>query len=124
MQSLVIAGLRQCYLRPVIWLYVFSLSVGLTLGVPTILQATDAGPRRSTAPVAEPAPARPRFGLFAFFGFALSVFGTTGLVITAFAPGRLATLIAALTLGLAAGAVHPELLAGLSRRAGGDPARH
>lgn len=91
-----------------IWIYVFALAVGLMLIVPTLLQAFD---RRRADGEAVGSDA----GLFEFTAFAATMFGASGLIVERFEPSRATSLIVALTLGLAAGAIHPEVLAQLSR---------
>jgi hypothetical protein len=108
---------------PLIWLYACALTTGLILAVPTVLQALDRRPpgeqRRGDNPYdridSTTPPGEQRTGLFEFGGFAATVLGVSGLLITPFDVGPASTLIASLTLGLAAGAIHPEILHALSR---------
>ena len=107
-----------------IWLYIFALTAGLMMIVPTVLQALDgptvdaddgddADERGEEAPEAA---SRPTPGMFEFAAFTATTFAAAGLVVGLFEPGRGTTLIAALALGFAAGAIHPEILALLARR--------
>lgn len=98
------------------WLYLFAATVGTILIVPTVLQAID---RRNSRPESHdderPSHRRPDAGVLEFAAFAATTFGVTGLVVMQFEPGRLTTLIASLSLGMASGALHPEILGALSR---------
>ena len=99
------------------WLYVCATTIGLMLIVPTVLQAIDRrepASQESLAKTPASASARP-ISPFEFAAFAATTFGVAGLIIAEFEPGPWMTLIAAATLGLAAGAVHPEVLSALAR---------
>ena len=96
-----------------IWIYVLTGTIGLVLIVPPVFQALD----RRVAPGAAPDPpaATARIQPYEFAAFALTAFGVAGTIITQFDAGARSTFIAALTLGLAAGALHIEVLAALGR---------
>ena len=78
-----------------VWVYVLLTTVGVVAIVPTVLRAIDGhAPELVTGFT----------GFVGFFG------GITGLLARQVDVPGLATLIAAAAIGLAAGALHPELL--------------
>lgn len=101
------------------WLFAMATTAGLIIGVPTVLQAIDGtteshdGPQDTTD---DPAlPNRHTAGsLSAFAAFALIAGGIGGLVALAFEPANWIALTVAACLGLAAGALHPEVLHALA----------
>jgi len=76
-------------------------TTGVILGTPVLFQALDG--------------TRERAGLTSFAAAALTVGGLGGLLALAFGPTDVIALVVALCLGLAGGAMHPELLASLGK---------
>ena len=95
-------------------------TTGVILGTPVLFQAvTGAAPaahlvRDATDPE-ESLPLAQRAGLTSFAAAALTVGGLGGLLALAFDPTDVIALVVALCLGLAGGALHPELLAALGK---------
>ena len=83
------------------WVYLLLLTTGVVLTVPAIMRALDG--------ITEPP-------IASAVGFTTLTAGVAGLLLIQFGLGGVITFIAALALGLAAGALHPELLDGLRRR--------
>jgi Na+(H+)/acetate symporter ActP len=81
--------------------YLLLLTTGVVLTVPAIMRALDG--------ITEPP-------IATAVGFTTLMAGMAGLLLIQFGLGGVITFIAALALGLAAGALHPELLDGLRRR--------
>lgn len=81
-----------------LWIYVLLTTVGFVAIVPTVLRAIDG----HAADV-----------VTGFIGFVGLVGGLTGLFCRQAGVGGLATFVAAAALGLAAGALHPEVLSNL-----------
>ena len=81
------------------WIYILVATAGLVPLVPALLRATER--------VVTPGPST-------FAGFALTGFGLTGALATQLPTSTTEALIAALAVGLAAGAVHPEILGALN----------
>ena len=77
------------------WVYVLTTTAGVVAIVPIILRAIDRHPPELVTGF---------IGFVGFFG------GVTGLLTRQTGAGGLATFIAAAAVGLAAGALHPELL--------------
>lgn len=77
------------------WVYLVLITIGIVAMVPTVLQATDLHQRDAKQ---------------GFVAFVALVTGAVGLLLIQFDVPLVATLVAALALGLAAGFVHPELL--------------
>ena len=83
-----------------LWIYVLLTTVGVVAIVPTVLRAIDGKPADTVT------------GIVGFVGL---VSGLTGLFCRQVGVDSLATFVAAAALGLAAGALHPELLSMLRR---------
>lgn len=81
-----------------LWIYVLLTTVGVVTIVPTILRAIDGAPADVVT---------------GFTGFVGLIGGLTGLFCRRSGDGGWATFVAASALGLAAGALHPELLSHL-----------
>jgi len=81
-----------------LWVYVLLLTVGVVAIVPAVLRAIDGQPSAVT---------------MGFAGFAGLFGGATGLVARQATSNGVAAFIAAAAIGLAAGALHPEVLAAL-----------
>lgn len=84
-----------------VWFYIVIAVVGIVVLVPTVLQSIDGVPPHLA---------------YGFIGFAATTFGVAGAVVSQFPTGPGMNLIAAIALGLAAGAVHPEVTTWLARR--------
>ena len=87
-------------------------TAGVILGTPVLFQALDG----TYAAPEETLPIAPRAGLVSFAAAALTVGGLGGLLALAFGPTDLIALVVAVCLGLAGGALHPELLGALRQR--------
>ena len=86
---------RTGSLLGVTWVYLLLATAGLVITVPAIARAVDHNERDPTS---------------SFFGFAALVAGVTGLLLGQLDVPLVATLVAAASLGLATGFLHPELL--------------
>ena len=91
------------------WLFIAGLALGIPLAVPPIVQAIDGLERESDA--------RPS-ATGAFAGFALTAFGIAGLLALGFSAEPVISVVASGALGVACGALHPDLLGWLRRRNG------
>ena len=78
-----------------LWIYVLLTTVGIVPTVPTVLRAIDGEPAHLA---------------IGFTGFVGLIGGLTGLFCRQAGVGGSATFVAAAALGLATGALHPELL--------------
>jgi hypothetical protein len=79
----------------VLWVYLLLATLGLVMIVPTVLRAIDG---------------KPSDVLAGFIAFASFIGGVTGLFVSQVVVSGVVAFIAAGALGLAAGAIHPELL--------------
>jgi hypothetical protein len=101
------SGSAVGYRGRVDWIYLVIAVAGVVPLVPTLLQSHDGRPPQIA---------------YGGFAFAATAFGLTGAFMTHFATTAVTNLIAAIAVGLAAGAVHPEVLAALVRRGAAKPA--
>lgn len=106
-----------------LWVFVMTSTLGLVVSIPIMVQNLDGGGHPSPrSPVGADTPPPEsndsRASLMAFLGFALLGGGLCGLVALAFDPSAAIAAIAALCLGIAAGAISPEVLAWLRERGG------
>lgn len=92
------------------WLFIAGLSLGIPLVVPPTLRALDA------ADTAGAAGAVGRSAMDAFAGAALTVFGMAGLLALGFSIAPTLAVVSSGALGIAAGALHPDLVRWLQRR--------
>ncbi len=88
-----------------LWIYVLAGTAGVVLLVPTVLRALDGF--RSDA-------------ITGSLGFGGTTFGACGIALLNVEMGAATRLLAAAALGLAASAIHPEVLSALRRRSGAE----
>lgn len=104
-----------------LWVFAMTLTLGLVVSVPIMVQNLTLRPTSGIeSPVGADTPGHESndslASPMAFAGFAMIGGGLCGLVSLAFEPPAGVAAIAALCLGIAAGAVHPEVLASLRAR--------
>ena len=99
--------LARASVAGVFWLFAMATTGGVIVGTPVLFQALT-GARPAAA-----GDSPDRTALTTFAAAALICGGLGGLLALAFGPSNLIALVVALCLGLAGGAVSPELLAPL-----------
>lgn len=102
-------NLPRASIATVFWLFAMAATAGVILGTPVLFQALNG---ENPLPEGE---TEQRAGLTSFAAAALMVGGLGGLLALAFGPTDVIALVVALCLGLAGGAIHPELLASLGK---------
>lgn len=94
------------------WLFIAGVSLGIPLAVPPTLRALD----QVDDPLVGGDVRVGGSSLGAFTGVAMVVFGLAGLLALGFSIAPTLAVVASGALGIAAGALHPDLVAWLRRR--------